>query len=94
MIDGGANLNIKDEFGRTPLINVMIEKDTELLKLLINREADLDIKDGSGRPPLMSTIKDNDIETVKLLIDGGADFNVRDKYLETMLIMAKIKVLK
>ena len=45
LIEGGANLNIKDEFvGKTLLIKVMEEKDTELLKLLIDGELILILK--------------------------------------------------
>ncbi|MBR4508599.1 MAG: ankyrin repeat domain-containing protein [Elusimicrobiaceae bacterium] len=66
LIAKGADVNIKDDYGRTPIFNASEEK----VKLLIAAGADVNVRDVSGMTPLDYATTDEEIK--KLLIKQGA----------------------
>jgi ankyrin repeat protein len=73
LIDRGANVNAKTEFGETPL---HLAQSKEMAEFLILKGADLHAKDNDfGMTPLFNAPK----EIFELLISKGADVNVRSK---------------
>jgi ankyrin repeat protein len=81
-IENGADVNIKNDFGKTPLaITSDITSDKgniELAKMLISRGADVNSKDRWGVSPLDITSHKGNIELAKLLIENGADVNIKN----------------
>jgi len=86
LIEVGANVNIQNDYGDTPLIMATNKGGIYLVELLINAGADIDIQDTNGDTALLSAIY-NDYEDitkmwiiVNLLIDAGANVNIQDEY--------------
>ena len=84
------NPDILDNYGRTKLINAIIENDTKSCFNLLSSGANVNFKDKDGWTPLMYACKyANNIEIIKLLI--AFDANLNDKNLfntSTLEIMA------
>jgi ankyrin repeat protein/beta-lactamase regulating signal transducer with metallopeptidase domain len=84
LIDKGADVNEKDRWGGTPLMEAAENNHVTLAKLLIKKGANVDARDGNGRTALhraARSIRNQDV--VELLIAEGADVNVKDKDGET-----------
>ena len=81
LLDSGANVNAKDNLGKTPVMIISPrEKAQEIYKLLISYRADLTEKDMFGDTVLHNAIMVNsDVETVAILTNNGADINTRNK---------------
>jgi ankyrin repeat protein len=85
LIERGADLETKNNKGRTPLHWASTMDCIEIAKLLLDRGADVGAKDKWGLTPLdWASYKDN-IELAKLLLDAGADVEAKDVYGRTPL---------
>ena len=86
LLDAGAEIDIKNAFGETPLMTAVENpgKETDDIKLLINSGADVNAKDNWGRTVLMYAARNlgrdytPNPEIVRLLLDAGADAKARD----------------
>ncbi len=78
-IDQGTDVNMKDEFGCTPLHWAVAADSPELVDLLIQRGADLNAKDASGFTPMMSA---RNVPMLERLISKGADLRLKCGTLE------------
>ena len=78
LIEGGAEVNAKNEDGATPLHSAALRNAPILAQLLIEHGADVNMKSKSGATPLHSTVFMNSLETAKLLIERGAEVNAKD----------------
>lgn len=83
LITDGANINVEDENGWTPLRHATRKyrnvNDVEIIKILIENGADVNAKnDKDGWTPLIWAAKEGDYDLVKLLIAKGADVNAKD----------------
>ena len=97
LLDNGADVNTKDNEGKTPLNMVISRTDLsgrtmELLQLLLDNGADVNTKDNEGETPLNMVISRTDLsgrtmELLQLLLDNGADVNTKDNEGETPLNM-------
>ncbi len=87
LVDYGANLNIEDINGQTPLFNAVKNYDEDKVKLLLDHGANPNHKDKNDQTPLfhlttcaLSNIyAPNNINKYKLLLNHGADPNLADK---------------
>ncbi len=79
-LDGGADPNVRNEYGSTPLHVAMGEDtDTELVRVLVEGGADVNAVNDDGEAPLHEAAWFGDsTEKVELLLDGGADTEIRD----------------
>ena len=78
----GADVNAKDEHGRTPLYKAADDDNKELTALLLAHGADVNAKDDIGYTPLhCASYKDES----ELLLTHGADANAKDKEGKTPL---------
>ena len=71
----GANVNAKDDRGRSPLHDVARK---EVAELLIANGANVNAKDDRGSTPLHKPANNGYKEIVELLIQKGADVNAKD----------------
>lgn len=55
LIEAGANVNAKDESGRTPLFCATFLKKPEMAQVLVNAGADVNVQDKEGKTALMLT---------------------------------------
>ena len=88
LIDMGADVNQKNETGKTALMMASIKGYKEVVEFLIQKEADVNQKDDYGWTALMWTSRKGRNEIVKLLIQKGADVNQKDYYGWTALMEA------
>jgi ankyrin repeat protein len=100
LIKSGANVNCKDEFGRTPVQAAAARGKSKVLKFLIDSGGKVDTRDENGTLPLYEAIIGNELalswygargpqlKNIQVLINAGADVNAvcHD---ETLLEFAK-----
>lgn len=79
LIDFGANVNARNEYGSTPLIFAAVQRNIEAIKILVKLGADIDAKNDNGNTPLIcATITNAPSEVIKTLIELGADVTVKN----------------
>jgi len=78
LLDAGADVNLKDDFGRTALIfAIQNGSQTSIVKALLDKGANPNATLNDGRTPLMFAIDAPEI--VKALVEKGADVNAKNK---------------
>lgn len=93
-IDGGADVNKRDDKGLTPLMHAARRCETlDCLQLLIEKEAQLDAQDDDGRTALMhaaaNAAPEQAVRAVPFLLAQGADVTLTDKDGRTALDLAR-----
>ena len=99
------NINKKNEYGVTSLMNAIIAQESELAQILIDLGADINTKDNEGWTPLMYAIMYNDPITAKALINAGANIDAKNnegftplmyciKYADNITIDIKTEIAK
>lgn len=91
LINHGANLNIRNNAGNTPLIDAILaeELSEKTIKLLIDGpNINLDIKNNDALSALHFAAKYNHLNIVKLLLDAGANINAVNDEGDTALHLA------
>ncbi len=85
LIRNGADVNMTDSSGRTPLYLAIFTSHRDITEFLIAKGADLEVKDHKGET-LLYQVCYNVLESeAELLISRGADVNVKTKYGNTPL---------
>jgi ankyrin repeat protein len=89
LISAGANVNTKDENGKTLLILALEQSHWYVAKALIAGKANVDAIDNNGKTPLIIALEDDAQHGLaKDLIAAGADVNAIDKNGTTPLVAA------
>lgn len=83
LLSKGANVNLADSNGNTPL-HCVVKKNPDVVKLFIENNADVNAKDRHGRTPLFYA-RD---ESIALLVKAGAEINYQTSKGDTVLIWA------
>jgi ankyrin repeat protein len=78
-IDGGADVNERDELGETPLHVAVVRGYRGIASLLLENGADVNAGDVRGLTPVHAAAWRGYRDTVDLLITHGADITARDK---------------
>lgn len=73
-VTNGANINIKNKFGKTPIFKYTIQNNTELLEEAIKNGADVNVLDANQKSPLMYATTHN---VQKILLDNAASPNIK-----------------
>ncbi len=84
-VDAGSDLNVKDQYGSTPLTIAVTFDKTEVAKILINAGADIQATSADGSSPLHTAAFLCRIEIVKALLDKGANKEVTNAFGSTPL---------
>ncbi len=87
-VKDGADLNIRDKRGRTPLMFAANAGNREITALFLKNGAHLESKSDMGATALMAAVSSHSLETATLLLDQGAYINARDNYDITSLMLA------
>ena len=84
MIAHGADVNVKDDYQKTPLHGAAEYGSKKVVETLIEKGADIHVLDDESNTPLHNASED----TVECLIEHGADVNAKNNDGETPLWMA------
>jgi ankyrin repeat protein len=74
----GAELNIEDHEGATPLIAAVRNRNIEMVRRLLSAGAEVSRVNRSGETALLLATRCNTLPIVKLLIEQHADVRIRD----------------
>ena len=83
----GAEINVVDEYGYTPLIQTAIVDSVEKAKMLLEAEAEVDFTDLTTRTALHWAASNSNHEMCKLLLHYGADANNYTNAGQPVLVM-------
>jgi ankyrin repeat protein len=71
LLDAGADFEVKDKDGQTPLLYASTNGHEAVVKLLLTAGAGVVVKDKDDWPPLLHTVIKGHAIVVKLLLDTG-----------------------
>ncbi|MCS7244590.1 MAG: ankyrin repeat domain-containing protein [candidate division WOR-3 bacterium] len=78
LIKKGADINSKNEYGKTPL-HIAVENNYEdIVKVLLENKADVNIKDNNGNTPLHIAVMKGNEYIIKELLKNGANENIKN----------------
>lgn len=75
LINDGADVNKKDESGRTLLFELAKRKKVESIKILVKNGALIDVEDNIGNTAITEAINKEDTVITRFLIEHGANVN-------------------
>lgn len=87
----GANINIKDKFGRTPLLLACKSGNIRIVNILLKLKAKINLPDTSNNTPLHYACAFGYLEIVSTLLDEGADINSMNSWKTTPLELTLLK---
>ncbi|WP_267394869.1 MULTISPECIES: ankyrin repeat domain-containing protein [unclassified Sphingomonas] len=73
LLQKGADPNIRDSAGNTPLILAAQAGREDLVQLLLAYKANINLGNSAGQTPLIVAVNNRDAAVTRLLIDKGAD---------------------
>lgn len=99
LIENGADINIADKRGATPLHRAASKGNLSIVKLLLEHgdKLKVNVRDAYGNTPLHLACEEDRQEIAKLLVDNGADLEIKNKEEKTPLDLsspALVKLLK
>lgn len=88
LLEHGANPNVADEDGFTPLMSAIRNRRKDIVDLLLQHGADVNAMDDLEYTPLQYAVINNDTLTTKRLIQQGANVNALTNMHGTVLLSA------
>ena len=88
LLDGGADVNERDELLQTPLDVASRHGKLIIAGILLRYGADVNSRDNIGWTPLHTAARRGHIDVVQLLLDNGADVNATTREGETAMHIA------
>ena len=76
----GADVNVRDEDGCTPLLWAVLSGDLSSVEMFIANGAEVNSRNNDGETPLHWAATTGNLPIAKLLISKGADVNARDEF--------------
>jgi len=80
LINKGANVEIRDRDGNTPIHDAALFGDVTVMNYLIGANARVNATNNRGETPLILAVQRRDVGLVRLLIDAGADPKISDSF--------------
>ena len=79
LLEGGAEVNVADDFGMTPLHGAAMIGDVDVARVLIDKGADVNRQTRDGYTALHIAAISGKTGFVQFLLDKGANRNLREK---------------
>jgi ankyrin repeat protein len=79
LLQRGADVNVRDDDGRTPLFSAVLAGSVGLAGLLLESGADVNARDQDGWTALHFAAQEHETEIASILIARGADVNAQDQ---------------
>ena len=73
LLQRGADANLPDVEGNTPLMAAIISGNVEIVPLLLKAKSNVNLSNKSGETPLIIAVKNRNPQLARLLLDAGAD---------------------
>ncbi|KAH7153533.1 hypothetical protein EDB81DRAFT_791537 [Dactylonectria macrodidyma] len=83
-----AFLDMRDEYGQTPLLRAAAVGHEAIVRLLIDRGAAVDLEDDEQRTPLIRAATSGHEAVAQILLDHGALINAKNRFGQTALFGA------
>ena len=80
LLNAGAEANVQNRYGLTPLIQSAITGNGEIISMLLDAGADANARTLQGDTALMNAAKAGTVDGVRALIEAGADVEAKDTY--------------
>lgn len=91
VIEKGADVNVKNKIGMTPLMFAVAQRTTSMAELFVQNGARLDEADKFGKTALMHAAEYGGPDVVHFLLANGANINAKDNDGKTALMYAQRK---
>lgn len=89
LINGGIDVNFKDDRGLTALMHARGDGHNEIIKMLIDAGANINAQDKNGLSVIMHAAITGQAKTVEFLLQNGADPNLPNNFGQTTLTTAQ-----
>lgn len=87
-IEAGADVNVRNEKGNTPLLNAARKGWIDAVKVLLDAGARVDVISKKGMGIGFAVARSGNVECLDLLLSAGLDILVRDEWGRTALMVA------
>lgn len=94
LIKAGADVNLEDKYGATPLHFASYFDDIELVKMCIEKGADINKEDESAQTPLFWASFYNSLKVADVLLQNDANPNIKDDKGKTALNKAETEPMR
>jgi ankyrin repeat protein len=91
LLQKGAHIEAKDDYGDTALIVAAEKGHSDVVKLLLEKGANIEAKNEVGATALIMAAAYGKTDMVKLLLEKGANFNAKYNRNDTALMAAAIR---
>lgn len=88
LLEAGADVNERDEDGRTPVMTATRGNHVDAVRVLIEAGADIDIRDDRLDNPFLYAGAEGLLDILRLTMDAGADPTLTNRFGGTALIPA------
>lgn len=80
LLQQGANINVRDAQGRTPVMIATYQHNTDMVKTLLQAGADVNIRDNNKANPLLHSAAMGWLDILQLAIDAHADTTLTNRF--------------
>ncbi len=80
LLQQGANINVTDAQGRTPVMIATYQHNTDMVKTLLQAGADVNIRDNNKANPLLHSAAMGWLDILRLAIDAHADTTLTNRF--------------
>jgi ankyrin repeat protein len=80
LLPEGANINVRDAQGRTPVMIATYQHNTGMVRALIQEGADINIRDNNKENPLLHASAQGWLDILKLAIEAHADTRLTNRF--------------
>jgi ankyrin repeat protein len=80
LLQQGANINVRDDQGRTPVMLATYQHNTDMVKTLLEVGADVNIRDNDKANPLLHSAAMGWLDILQLAINAHADTTLTNRH--------------